>query len=90
MKYVVEIDDQTAKGAQLVDFITKLRASKKAVVIRKERPVKDAEMGLPGPVPGKAQLEAWLKPQDSEEEFPLDVAIAAVKRKLTAKHKGRK
>jgi hypothetical protein len=68
----VEIDDQTAKGAQLISYIEKLRPSKKAVTIHRERPLTDGEMGLPGPKPSKAQLEEWLEPKDYEEGFTLD------------------
>jgi hypothetical protein len=72
MRYIVEIDDQTDKGAQLITFIEKLHAPKKAVVMRKEKPLTDGEMGLPGPKPSKAQLEEWLEPKEDEEEFTLD------------------
>jgi hypothetical protein len=90
MKYLVEIDDQTTKGAQLITYITKLRAPKKAVMVRKERAIRDSEMGLPGPKPSKRQLEAWLEPHEDEEEMPLDVAIASIKKKLQSKAKAKK
>ena len=72
MRYIVEIDDQTSKGAQLVSYIEKLRAPKKAISIRKERSLTDGEMGLPGPKPSKAQLEEWLEPKEEEEEFSVN------------------
>ena len=72
MRYIVEIDDQTSKGAQLVDFIEKLRAPKKAVSIRLEQPLTDEEMVLPGIKPSKTRLKEWLKPQDDEEEFTIE------------------
>jgi hypothetical protein len=90
MKYLVEIDDQTPKGAELISYIEKLKAPKKSVVVRKERPLSDGEMGLPGPKLSKAQLEAWLRPDEHEEEMPLDLAISAIKKKLGAKAKKKK
>jgi hypothetical protein len=72
MRYIVEIDDQTSKGAQLVEYIEKLHAPKKAVTIRKEKPLTDEEMGIPGPKPSKAQLEEWLEPKEDEEGLTLD------------------
>jgi hypothetical protein len=86
MRYIVEIDDQTDKGAQLISYIGKLRPSKKAVTIRKERPLTDGEMGLPGPKPSKAQLEEWLEPKEDEEEMPLKDAISAIKKRLHSKY----
>jgi hypothetical protein len=90
MKYLVEIDDETTKGAQLISYIEKLKAPKKAVVVRKERALTDEEMGFPGPKPSKAQLEAWLEPDEDEEEMPLSEAIAAIKKRLILKSKTRK
>lgn len=90
MNNLIEVDDETTKGAQLISYVTKLRAPKKAVIVRKQKPLIDGEMGLPGPKPTQTQLEAWLEPKDDEEELPLDVAISAIKKKLTAKHKARK
>ena len=72
-EYIVEIDDQTDKGAQLITFIEKLHAPKKAVTMRKEKPLTDGEMGLPGPKPSKAQLEEWLEPKEDEEEFTIRI-----------------
>jgi hypothetical protein len=51
----------------------------------KERPLTDEEMILPGPKPSKAQLEAWLKPDEDEEERPLSEAIADIKKRLLAR-----
>jgi hypothetical protein len=90
MKYLVEIDDQTSKGAQLISYIEKLKAPKKAVIVRKERALTDDEMILPGPKPSKAQLEAWLEPDEDEEEMLLSEAIAEIKKELTSKSKARK
>ena len=91
MKYVVEIDDQTSKGAQLISYIEKLKAPKKAVVVRKERALLDEEMILPGgPKPSKAQLEEWLRPDEGEEETPLDALIESIKKELTSKAKSKK
>jgi len=87
MKYLVEIDDQTSKGAQLISYIEKLRAPKKAVIVRKERVLTDEEMGFPGSKLSKTQLEAWLEPKDDEEGRPLSEAIAAIKKRLTSKSK---
>lgn len=86
MRYIVEIDDQTDKGAQLINYIEKLRASKKAVTVRKEKPLTDGEMGLPGPRPSKAQLEQWLEPREDEEEMPLKEAIDEIKKRLRSKY----
>jgi hypothetical protein len=86
MRYIVEIDDQTDKGAQLISYIEKLRPSKKAVSIRMEKPLTDGEMGLPGPKPSKAQLEKWLEPKEDEEEMPLKEAIDAIRKKLRSKY----
>ena len=41
----------------LIGEIEKLRASKKAVTFRKEEPLTDEEMGVPGPKPFKERLE---------------------------------
>lgn len=87
MKYLVEIDDETTKGAQLINYIEKLKAPKKAVAVRKERALKDEDMILPGRKPTKAQLEAWLEPKDDEDEMPLDIAIAEIKKGLASKIK---
>jgi hypothetical protein len=90
MKYLVEIDDQTIKGAQLISYIEKLKAPKKAVVVRKDRGLRDEDMILRGRKPTKAQLEEWLEPKDDEAELPLGVAIVEIKRNLTSKAKTRK
>ncbi len=90
MKYLVEIDDETSKGAQLISYIEKLKAPKKAVIVRKERALTDEEMILPGPKPSKAQLEEWLKPDEDEEETPLDEVIASIKREIASEAKKRK
>jgi hypothetical protein len=87
MKYLVEIDDQTTKGAQLISYIEKLKAPKKAVVVRKERALTDEEMIMPGPKPSKAQLVAWLEPDEDEEEMLLSEAIASIKKELATKSK---
>ena len=86
MRYIVEIDDQTDTGAQLLTYIEKLRASKKAVTIRKEEPLTDEEMGVPGPKPFKERLEAWLEPKEDEEEMPLKEAIDAIRKRLHSKY----
>ena len=90
MKYLIEIDDQTAKGAQLINYIEKLKAPKKAVIVRKGNAITDEDMILPGRKPSKAQLEAWLEPKDDEDEMPLSIAIAEIKKELTSKTKTRK
>ena len=86
MRYIVEIDDQTDKGAQLLTYIEKLRASKKAVTIRKEEPLTDEEMVMPGPKPSKKRLEEWLEPKDDEDEMLLKDAIDAIKKRLHSKY----
>jgi hypothetical protein len=86
MRYIVEIDDQTDKGAQLISYIEKLRPSKKAVTIHKEQPLTDEEMVLPGPKPSKERLEEWLEPKDDEEEMPLKEAIEEIRRDLKSKY----
>ena len=50
-----------------------------------ERRLTDEEMILPGPHPSKAQLEAWLKPDENEEEMLLSDAIAGIKKRLLSK-----
>lgn len=89
MRYIVEIDDQTDKGAQLITYIEKLRASKKAVTIRKEEPLTDEEMGLPGPKPSKERLEAWLEPKEDEEEFTIDELKVYIEKKRAQNKKKR-
>jgi hypothetical protein len=56
------------------------------VTIRKERPLTDGEMGLPGFKPSKKQLEEWLEPKEDEEEMPLKDAISAIKKRLHSKY----
>ena len=90
MKYIVEIDDQTDKGAQLISYIEKLRPSRKAVTMRKEPSLTDEEMVMPGPKPSKERLEAWLEPKDDEEEMPLNEAIEAIKKTLQSKNPDQK
>ena len=86
MRYIVEIDDQTDKGAQLITYIEKLHAPKKAVTIRKEGPLTDEEMVMPGPKPCKERLEEWLEPKDEEEEMPLKEAIEEIRKDLKSKY----
>ena len=59
-----------------------LKSSKLTI---KERPLTDEERALPGPKPSKAQLEAWLRPDENEEERPLSEAIADIKKRLLAR-----
>ena len=86
MRYIVEIDDQTDKGAQLITYIEKLHAPKKAVTMRKEGPLTDEEMVMPGPKPSKERLEEWLEPKDEEEEMPLKEAIEEIRKDLKSKY----
>ena len=86
MRYIVEIDDQTDKGAQLITYIEKLHAPKKAVTMRKEGPLTDEEMVMPGPKPSKERLEEWLEPKDEEVEMPLKEAIEEIRRGLKSKY----
>jgi hypothetical protein len=83
MKYLVEINADSAKGSELIKYIEHLHADERDVHILNEPPLTDEEMALP---PTRkvslATLEAWLKPEDDEESMTGDELMALIKKDL--------
>jgi hypothetical protein len=91
MKYLVEINSDSAKGSRLMKYIEKLDATEKDIHILNEPPLTDEEMGLPPTRKvSRATLEAWLKPEEDEESFTLDEVQDMIKKDLEEDRRLRK
>lgn len=64
MRYIVEIDSNTDKGAELLKYIAQLNASHDEVKVHQDAELSDEEMALPGQAPTPKQLEDWLSKPD--------------------------
>ena len=81
MKYLVEINTDSAKGSELIKYIEQLGADESDVHILNEPPLTDEEMGLPPTRKvSRATLEAWLKPEDDEEGFTAEEVLALIRK----------
>ncbi len=88
MKYLVEINSKSAKGSNLMKYIEELGASEKDVHFINEVPLTDEEMALPPTRRvSETTLTAWLKPDDNEESFNAEEAIAYIRKKRAKKRK---
>ena len=82
MKYLIEIDGDKPKGAQLMNYISHLDADDETVHYVEEPPIRDEEMGLPGRKTSEAKLLEWLRPDDNEEEVEMSVAFEQIRQEL--------
>jgi hypothetical protein len=89
MKVIIEVNPRSAKGAQLLKYVEKLKAGKRAVTLRQATEINDDEMGLPGTPPNSRLLNEWLRPDVNEPSYTLDEAKTLSKQYLE-KHRLKK
>ncbi len=83
MKYLLEVNSDSAKGSQLMKYIDELGATEDDIHILNEPPLTDEEMGLPPTRRvSRATLEAWLKPEDNEESLTGDELLALIRKDI--------
>ena len=82
MKYLVEINTDTEKGAQLLKYIDGLNADDTAIHILHEPALTAEAMVVAGTRPSANQLAAFLKPDDNEKEYDASEAFEVAKREL--------
>ncbi len=82
MKYLIEVESDSAKGSELLKYIEHLEAPKNDIRMIYEPPLTDEEMALPPTRKvSRATLEAWLEPKDDEEEFTGDEILKYLEKK---------
>ncbi len=91
MKYLVQIDSDSPKGSQLMQYIEQLAAAESDIHIISEPPLTDEEMGLPPTRKvSRATLEAWLKPEEDEEGYTGDEILEYIRKKREENAKAKK
>ena len=86
MKYLVEINSDSAKGSKLLKYIEELEANESDIHIVNEPPLTDEEMGRPPTRRvSEATLEAWLKPDENEEGFTTEEVLGYYEKKKAEK-----
>jgi len=82
MKYLVEINSDSAKGSQLMKYIEELKATENDIHILNEAPLTDEEMAKPpARYVSEATMDAWLKPGDNEQGFTCEEALEYIRKK---------
>ena len=89
MRYLVEIDADTEKGAELSKHIISLNAPEEAIRLHRKSELTDEEMALPGKQPSQRQLEEWLSQPDYGYVEGND-ALALLKEELATYRKAKK
>ena len=89
MRYIVEIDPSSEKGAELLKYIADLHAPASSVKVHKATSLSDEEMALPGKKPRKEQLEEWLS-QPDYGNIDGDKALAMLQEELATYRKNKK
>ena len=83
MKYFIEVNTNTQKGAELLHYIKQLKAPTKAVKLLLEPPLTDIEMAHPPTRKiSKDNLVQWLTPATHEQNYTANEAREYLKNKL--------
>lgn len=73
--YYIEVDEKTDKGKTILEFVKKLKPTKKEAKVEKKsfRKLTDIEMALPGDLnPTEEQLEEFFSRKDPGKGITLE------------------